>query len=996
MLPNTKDDINDFGNMLPNTKDDINDFGNKANSFLPNNNGNTKLQDDGSTKLVDDIINIRTGVLESLYANTEIHRLNDMTSVYYAYDLQSSGAKYLVSRLADEKNLHAIFNKLSDDEVDFQLLLSKFLSSLSKSQQVDFSALMDKLNNLYVNETVDRNPYRPVCRLPSSEADVRRMYTEGALSIAKQLPIPNVTMLENHSYVSIKDIIADFLLRNNDLVANINNWDAIVDENYPNNPMYLFRSKRVCHIIKTARARVRNNDLDGTFPVIPIFVSMWSDDFDPNKSIKSNRQSVWIKTITIFVMNQFGNKIKKTYPISKAKKGLNHQIVEKEVSVELEALRSGKLIIMFSRAHRTMVYVHSDIYCIMNDQPERRSNLKLAGGNSTLHGWFGVLLDCKQKAEVIRSCKLCSKSIKEEVENWTCRKQFLPSVTPWQPYRWRTNGCKECTAWMYNLNSPLLYYLPEERHYPERYLNSSGKLKPMTISKTLLENSIETVHSALIDNKMTKTEAKCMLKYSGFNTKTQELIIVHAENCKRFSQAFRNRKRDPTEYVHVKEDKKDDVTKFEKYKLPYSFYHFNDLTSYVPVPMHLFMLGITKSVLLKFGKFLRNRGQNTIFLDYADGILEPIKDFNLEWCKILGYPASDKWGGWVSENFLAMVRISLWFFSLIDYLPEAEPYKDPTNSSYKRWNGETCRKWLGARGMSKQGKAADLRLRVAKCFQENSIPPVIIKNDATKQDVQNMIHSMNLMIHVVMSTHTTTSDITSLEAIIRQFLIDFDVVDKGITVKDVPSWISQYNFLSLLDVPKTMEEFGNVRNLWEGGTEGEGYLREVKKELKAGLIKQWQTWSITNLLKNSVYSDLISSKNQNEETKITKSLRNACKIYRKYKNAFEQVDLGVPISGVMTLKTKQDEAYYICYRAKGQTNIQGIEIILSRQCTENINHLEYYQIDISNETTYNLTREILSQKYTGVLLLPQLTLDGYQKNNVNRKTKYCIIKSDWS
>jgi hypothetical protein len=44
--------------------------------------------------------------------------------------------------------------------------------------------------------------------------------------------------------------------------------------------------------------------------------------------------------------------------------------------------------VMFSRSHNAMVKVHAEIFCILNDQPERRSTLKLGNGSSILHGRF--------------------------------------------------------------------------------------------------------------------------------------------------------------------------------------------------------------------------------------------------------------------------------------------------------------------------------------------------------------------------------------------------------------------------------------------------------------------------------------------------------------------------------------------------------------------------------------------------------------------------------
>ena len=77
---------------------------------------------------------------------------------------------------------------------------------------------------------------------------------------------------------------------------------------------------------------------------------------------------------------------------------------------------------MYSRSHKSIVHVHAEIFCILNDQPERRGNLLLSNGNSMIHGRFRILLDCKQVKNSIRSCVSCTKNIIEEATSPISRK----------------------------------------------------------------------------------------------------------------------------------------------------------------------------------------------------------------------------------------------------------------------------------------------------------------------------------------------------------------------------------------------------------------------------------------------------------------------------------------------------------------------------------------------------------------------------------------------
>ena len=61
-----------------------------------------------------------------------------------------------------------------------------------------------------------------------------------------------------------------------------------------------------------------------------------------------------------------------------------------------------------------------------------------------------------------------------------------------------------------------------------------------------------------------------------------------------------------------------------------------------------------------------------MFVTMSNDILRSIKSLNIEWCKILEYPRTDKTGGWVSENFSAMERLGIWFYTNLENIPDAK------------------------------------------------------------------------------------------------------------------------------------------------------------------------------------------------------------------------------------------------------------------------------------------------------------------------------------
>ena len=53
-------------------------------------------------------------------------------------------------------------------------------------------------------------------------------------------------------------------------------------------------------------------------------------------------------------------------------------------------------------------------------------------------------------------------------------------------------------------------------------------------------------------------------------------------------------------------------------------------------------------------------------------------------------------------------------------------------------------------------------------------------------------------------------------------------------------WLKKYNFLSLLNIPDAMYQYGPLINLWEGSNQGEGYLRYAKPIITDIHSKNWQ------------------------------------------------------------------------------------------------------------------------------------------------------------
>jgi hypothetical protein len=208
--------------------------------------------------------------------------------------------------------------------------------------------------------------------------------------------------------------------------------------------------------------------------------------------------------------------------------------------------------------------------------------------------------------------------------------------------------------------------------------------------------------------------------------------------------------------------------------------------------------------------------------------LNPLVKFKLVWLKMLPYKG-DRLGGWVSENYVSFSRIATWFYLILDELkPDNDPYEDPAGEQ-STWKAVENRFWLKARGLKSEGKAKEVRERVAQYLAAENAPPILPAPGGTVQDIHQLVYSMYDMVKSVMVFEVDDDAIRNADFQIKRFLTNVAVCDKKINPSTkIPFWISSYTYPCLLNLPSHMKEYGPLKNLWEGGIRGEGSLRYIK------------------------------------------------------------------------------------------------------------------------------------------------------------------------
>ena len=101
-----------------------------------------------------------------------------------------------------------------------------------------------------------------------------------------------------------------------------------------------------------------------------------------------------------------------------------------------------------------------------------------------------------------------------------------------------------------------------------------------------------------------------------------------------------------------------------------------------------------------------------------------------------------------------------------------------------------------------------------------------------------------------MSTSLSSAKNVSSQ-LIRLYLTHFHDLDQSMKPngsKKKPGWLSHYNFMSLLNLPDQIRDFGPIRNRWEGGIRGEKFIQRVKPQIKSVNLKNFAWNLLVNLL----------------------------------------------------------------------------------------------------------------------------------------------------
>ena len=263
---------------------------------------------------------------------------------------------------------------------------------------------------------------------------------------------------------------------------------------------------------------------------------------------------------------------------------------------------------------------------------------------------------------------------------------------------------------------------------------------------------------------------------------------------------------------------------------------------FIEAVMHMLFLGITKTIGMMIRDLFKMYGRWSTFHKSTQPYLHQLKNYSLHYCRVWTFGSHEKpFSPWQSENHLAYAR---------------------------------CFKMIGS----------NMTLLLGKTNNEERQQAV--------SAAKSTISAWSACISRLMLKPNNKDNSNSAERHIKLFLsavndLDEIIMDKkrrkeGVKEQDKKKIQTVSNFMGLLNIPKQMREFGNLRDYWEGSFRGERILQTLKPLVTQGTYHPWFATTVLRKYYQQKTMSLLLSNNKNQETEDTDEQGNNYTMYHQY------------------------------------------------------------------------------------------------------------------
>ena len=673
-------------------------------------------------------------------------------------------------------------NFASDRESILHMNIFRLCSSITEADQELLASIISDLTS---------NDIFQVTRPPLDYLDICNIYTKSKFSIFNNIPCPHVFEFENHACVSLVSLVNHMVAFGIDFNS-IKIKMSITDDYLAHDILQTKEAKDIAHNINKEYPNIKDNEH------LILYVILWSDDFEANQTRK-NRNSTWLKTVTICPPKSLQTSSIYTSPIAIGRKGQSHDLVNEMFDKELRTL--GKCTLRYSNIYQKHIPVIVKPLIISADRPERSSLNHILGhsGSSSKRWMYSELIN----RDRLQSCRHCSINRIKRLYHTQCQSiMIFPCL-----------GC--CDFNMTDKTTHSRFNPPN--NYPTSALfngptppigrnhvdtdKKSFFLYPIRVNYFHLKTATKFAIWNYIHKVWNKGNIKSYLKLSSVNNSTITQMIDWADQ-----QTFSH----PISPMEL-----------DTMPLPPIWNGCTRLEQCIDTPMHLLFQGIVKNCIIEIQIYLKHLHLWTTFGKMANTLMDDICSLKCDFCRIEHFNGGDQYstGGWIAETYLAFGRL----------------------------------------------------------FNVILIPILVtLPNDTlAKTEIICLVQSLVAMLSRLMSDENNVDDI---EEHIKLFLSLCFKFNNCFYDTQEKCFCDSANFLSLLNLPDQIQQFGSIKMHWEGIHER--FIQCVKPHLKN---MRSTTSFLTNRLKkmhtNNVMENLISTKNKQAKRKTYKRFRDI-KVYK--------------------------------------------------------------------------------------------------------------------
>lgn len=739
----------------------------------------------------------------------------------------------------------------------YTLLMSKLCLNISEKQRAILATLLSYVHHCATQTNLN-------IFVPASGNDIRNKLLDGKASVKINLPIPEMVELPGgFVYIPMESTIRHQFCSEhppNEFLP----FSHSVHANTPRGKELLNPSDVMGSILQD-----RNNS---GHPILPIKIIPWTDDFQPFAVIKSTGSSVSLGMVTIGAIDgDHSGRHSHLLWIGPSKSST--EVAEKLFADELNKL-AKKPFLVYSRKHKCVVDVKPKLYAFLADRPDKSKRLSLLNGGNTHACWSYA----GEFHQVIDQAVLCS----------SCYSQFMKNPDIGSKANTPCAVCfsMDLSLMKYKINSKypedMLSPSPSPRLLPIKKVTIDGLKAACVIG-----------YNRIKEKQWTREELNVYLKCEGVNQEFLDSIYANgmkaalelsqAENLSpELSEQLLS---DPASFRMPDFPPLWEISNhFGVDVFVDCIMHMLFLGTYKKLNTILLVRFLTPIQKLGAGSRCVNSKLNCITLQ--SGIIQHLQHASLSYLPLHPICGSDdmKYGNWLSKNWISHQRISKWIHADLPNYGRKDVNNSDLGKPYSLYTLHQLKKWCKARRVVLPTNVVMTLVKPARAwfvnivknypqlfsgYQEDDIFAYIV--DKVPAEEYERVQKMNSRDRQVWFDEFVTNDekhppeippkfdvdsalkgildLISLHLCIvsrvmhgcsgksvgrhvKLFLTIYHRIDKQLAPDKGPglnSVIKQMNLITMLNLEPTIDRFGPLRYLWEGGGMGEGSIPKVKQ-----------------------------------------------------------------------------------------------------------------------------------------------------------------------